>query len=203
VLSVIIATSESERPLMRTLAVLVAGAAAGAVREVIVADAGSHDATGEVADLAGCRLLVSGAPLGARLKAAAAAARASWLLFLQPGTLLDATWIDEAMAFMAGDDHRPAGGSRAAVFRAVSGAAAPRPLLLEALSLLRVALGGRPRPQQGLLIAKHLYDRVGGHREDANAESELLRRLGRRRIVMLRSGAVLDGSEPTRTAGEE
>ena len=82
VLSVVIATHDSERPLLPTLAALVPGAAAGAVREVIVADAGSRDATAEIADVAGCRLLVSDRPRGARLKAAAATARSGWLLFL-------------------------------------------------------------------------------------------------------------------------
>jgi len=195
VLSVIIATRESERALVRTLAVLVAGAAAGAIREVIVADAGSRDATAEVADMAGCRVMISRAPLGARLREAAATARGSWLLFLQPGTLLDPTWIEETMAFIAGNERRPEESRRAAVFRPVSGADAPRPLLIDALFLLRAALGGRPRPQQGLLIAKPLYVSLGGHRPEANAELDLLQRLGRRRIVMLRSGAVAESGD--------
>ena len=70
---------------------MVAGAAAGIVREVIVADAGSRDATAAIADGAGCR--VSAERRGARLKAGAAAARAPWLLFLRPaagsGKILD------------------------------------------------------------------------------------------------------------------
>jgi glycosyltransferase involved in cell wall biosynthesis len=54
-LSVVIATHDSERALLPTLAALVAGAAAGVVREVIIADAGSRDATDAIADGAGCR----------------------------------------------------------------------------------------------------------------------------------------------------
>jgi glycosyl transferase family 2 len=191
-LSVIIATDESERALVRTLAVLVAGAAAGLVREVIVADAGSNDGTAEVADIAGCRMLVSSAPLGGRLKAAAAAARAAWLMFLAPGVVLDATWIDEVTRHIDDGEHRDASLSRAAVFRPAPGAGTARPALVEAMWLLRAALGGRPRPDQGLVIARHLYERLGGHCEDcAEPESDLLRRLGRRRLVMLRSGAVV------------
>jgi glycosyltransferase involved in cell wall biosynthesis len=52
-LSVVIATHNSERALLPTLAALVSGAAAGIVREVIVADAGSRDATAAIADGAG------------------------------------------------------------------------------------------------------------------------------------------------------
>jgi hypothetical protein len=185
-LSVIIATSESERELVRTLAVLVSGAAAGLVREVIVADAGSRDATADVGDAAGCRLLVGSGPAGARLKSAAATARAGWLMFLRPGVVMDTTWIDDAARFIEEED-----GSRAAVFRPTRNTM--QPVLLEILSLLRGALRARPDPQQGLLIAKSLYDSLGGHRDGADAEHDLLRRLGGRRIATLRSGATGPG----------
>ena len=49
-LSVVIATQDSERALLPTLAALVAGAVAGLVREVIIADASSRDATVTIAD---------------------------------------------------------------------------------------------------------------------------------------------------------
>ena len=77
-ISVIIATNESERPLLPTLAALVPGAMAGIVSDVIVADAGSHDGTAAVADVAGCRFMVMPGPLGTRLSAAAASARAGF-----------------------------------------------------------------------------------------------------------------------------
>ena len=64
-LSAIISTHESERALVPTLAALVPGATAGLLGEVIVADAGSRDATAEVADIAGCRFMASSEPLGA------------------------------------------------------------------------------------------------------------------------------------------
>jgi glycosyltransferase involved in cell wall biosynthesis len=189
-LSVIIPTRESEGSLVRTLAVLVAGAAAGAVREVIVADAESRDGTAQVADIAGCRIVVSPVPLAARLREAATLARAPWLMFLRPGTVLDATWVDETALFIDDDERHAPIRARAAVFRPGAPASSSRPLLIEALSLMRAALGARPRPEQGLVIAKELYERIGGHRDDApDPETDLIRRLGRR-IVMLRSTAV-------------
>src|SRR2546421_11511137 len=84
-ISVVISTRDSEVLLAATLAALVPGAVAGLVREVIVADGGSTDGTGTVADIAGCRFFASAEPLGARLSLAAAMARADWLLFLRPG----------------------------------------------------------------------------------------------------------------------
>jgi hypothetical protein len=70
-LSVIIATRNCERALVHTLSMLVGASVAGVVRDVVVADAGSSDETGEIADIAGCALLVSGAPLAERLREAA------------------------------------------------------------------------------------------------------------------------------------
>ena len=99
-LSVVIATHNSERALLPTLAALVSGAAAGIVREVIVADAGSRDATLEVAEVAGCRVLSSNAPRGVRLKDAAGATRGRWLLFLQPGIVPEGGWVGETRRFI-------------------------------------------------------------------------------------------------------
>ncbi len=187
-ISVIIGTENCEHALVPTLAALVAGAAAGAVREVIMADAGSTDATAGVADLAGCDLFISKAPLAARLREAAKRARASWLLFLRPGVALDATWIDEASRFIERAELN--GTAQAAVFRRAPAVIDTRPLLLEALMMLKSALGGRPHPEQGLLIYKRLYDELGGHRDgDFDPEADLLARLGRKRTIMLRSGA--------------
>ena len=99
-LSAIIATHESERALVPTLAALVPGAAAGLLAEVVVADAGSRDATAEVADIAGCRFISSAEPIGARLKAAAASTRSPWLMFLRAGAVPQAGWIEAANRFM-------------------------------------------------------------------------------------------------------
>jgi hypothetical protein len=189
-LSVVIATHESERRLVPTLAALVPGAMAGVVREVIVADAGSQDATAQVADVAGCHFVVTPGPVGARLKAAVVRARAPWLLFLRPGTVPDVTWVEETSRFMR-EAELGVRADQAAVFRPAPAAGSRRPVLAEALALLAIALGARPRPDQGLLIARTHYDALGGHRADAaDPEANLIRRLGRRRIVMLRSAAV-------------
>ncbi len=188
-LSVLIATQESERALLPTLAALVPGAVAGIVREVIIADAGSGDSTAQIAEGAGCRVLTSAEPHGARLKAAAAAARAPWLLFLAPGIVPDATWIDETRRFIETAELLGRAGTYAAAFRRSS--ATFRPTLFEALALLHAALGAAPSAKQGLLIAKALYDRLGGHRPDAREpERDLVRRLGRRHVVLLRTGAI-------------
>jgi glycosyltransferase involved in cell wall biosynthesis len=172
-LSIIIATHDSERALVHTLAALVPGATAGMVREVIVADGGSRDETGQVADYAGCVFFSSRERLGARLKEAAARARGEWLMFLQPGTTPSPTWIDETVAFVQ------QGRANAAVFSMKARGLAAR---------ARRLLGALPHAEQGLIIAKSLYVELGGHRaETADPERDLLRRIGRARLIVLRT----------------
>ena len=192
-LSAIIATHESERSLVPTLAALVPGAAAGLIAEVVVADADSRDATAEVADIAGCRFMASADPIGPRLRAAASTCGRPGSCSCVPARCLQPGWIEAADRFINAADLLE-GAGRAAVFRPPGAADPMRPGFAELLSLLRVALGGGPQPEQGLLIAKRFYEEVGGHPDGADAEAALLRRLGRRRIAMLtrdRSAAVI------------
>jgi hypothetical protein len=168
-LSAIISTSESERSLVPTLNALFPGVMTGLLAEVIVADGGSRDATQDVADIAGCQFLVSEAPLGERLKAAAAASKGRWLLFLTAGSVPDGAWVDAVQSFTA------ASAGDAATFRAPDGGP---------MAALRRAFLG-PRPEHGLLIARRTYEAIGGHGAGDLADAALLRRLGRRNIVTL------------------
>jgi glycosyltransferase involved in cell wall biosynthesis len=181
-LSVIIPTRNSERALVPTLAALVPGATAGLIAEVLIADGGSKDDTAAVADVAGCNFFIADGVLAHRLKAAAARARMPWLMFLHPGTVLDTPWTGEVARFLQLEMQRP----QAAVFRRCTSRTGPRELLLK----VGATLGAPPRPEQGLLIARQLYDAIGGHSERAgDPEHDLVRRIGRRRIARLTSQA--------------
>jgi glycosyltransferase involved in cell wall biosynthesis len=183
-LSVILPTSDSERLLVPTLAALVSGAMEGLIREVLLADGGSQDDTAVVADVAGCKFLKLGRPVGERLRAAAAAARGPWLLFLRPGIILDTPWIGETRRFIELTRHS----ERAAVFR--RGAVASSPLR-EAFAQAMSALGAKPHADQGLLISRRFYDAIGGHGADAaDPESDLIRRIGRKRMARLATAAL-------------
>src|SRR5215208_7985264 len=187
-ISVIIATHESERLLVPTFAALVPGAVAGIVHEVIVADAGSRDGTMRIADATGCGMVVASGSVGARLKSAAASARAPWLMFLRPGCVPDVTWIDETTRSILDAERTPRAHPLAAIFSYAPIGGSPRSLVTETFALIVAALAARPHPDQGLLISAAFYDDLGGHRADSDdAEIDLLRRLGRRRIVILRS----------------
>jgi glycosyltransferase involved in cell wall biosynthesis len=188
-LSVIIPTLDSQRALVPTLAALVSGATEGLISEVLLADGGSQDDTAVVADVTGCNVLRIDGSLGVRLKAAASAARAPWLLFLRPGIVVEPPWIGEASRFI----ELTRSSERAAVFRRGASAFSP---WREAFAQTMLAIGAPPRPDQGLLISRQFYDALGGHRADAAAaEIDLIRRIGRRRIARLAAAAHTAGRD--------
>jgi glycosyltransferase involved in cell wall biosynthesis len=114
-LTAIIETRDDEMRLARTLAALVLAATDGFVRDVVVIDRGSADGTLAVADAAGCLILRAEAGEDIR-RLTAEAARGDWLLLLDVGVTLPATWQAEAAGFI--DRATTADASRdAATFR--------------------------------------------------------------------------------------
>jgi glycosyltransferase involved in cell wall biosynthesis len=186
-ISVIVPTLNAEASLPRCFDSLIVATVRGVVREVIVADGGSADETLMIADAAGARIKKGGRSRASQLIAGANAARNDWLLFLHPEAALEPGWENEVEAFIArATMEHP----RAAYFRyAVDdfGGGARRS---EAFAVLRCALLKRPYGNQGLLIPKRLYKQLGGYREVKREDSDLVRRIGPSRLVMLRSRAV-------------
>lgn len=190
-ISVVIPTGETSKLLIPTLASLVPGAAAGIVREVVLVDSGGQAEVAEIADAAGCEYMEGPADPGARLAAGAAAARAPWLLFLEPMGLLQDGWTREVRSFTDQAERSGATASRAATFRLALDGFGVSPRLKEAAAVIGHALTGRPRPEQGLLIHRSFYDALGGHSHGAHTARRLLARVGRRRLVLLRSQMLL------------
>ena len=187
-LSVIIPTEGAEQPAVATLAALVPGAAAGVIREVLLVDRAGTGVIERVADVAGCRFLAFEGSRAAALAAGARQSRSPWLMFLHAGAVLDSGWIEETTQFMqrVADSGRP----RAGIFRyARSPYAEAR--LGDGLKFLARMIAG-PWADQGLLIARDHYERLGGHAPDARrAEARLLRQLGRSSRTLLRSRIIV------------
>lgn len=189
-ITVVIPTLDAERGLPATLAALVGAAVDGLVREVIVADGGSRDATQQIAEEMGATVIQAPAGRGAQLAAGARHARMPWLLFLHGDTALEYGWEREASDFMRRVDQGP-DRLQAACFRFSLDDVGLAPRVLEGVVQLRSTLMSLPYGDQGLLIPRRLYDEVGGFRELPIMEDvDIVGRIGRRRLATLRSRAL-------------
>lgn len=189
-ISVIIPTFNAAPTLVHTLASLVPAVVHGVVQEAIIADGGSTDDTFLIADAAGTQMVRSERGRGAQLDAGAAVAKGDWLLFLHADTVLEPGWAEEAENFI---DRVESGRRRqaAAFFRFSLDDDGFMPGLVEALVRLRCSLFALPYGDQGLLISRAHYTRLGGFRSLPLMEDvDLVRRLGRRGLVGLKSRAV-------------
>src|SRR3954454_22607934 len=183
-LSVIIPTQGLEQPAVATLAALVPGAASGLVREVVLVDRAGTGVIERVADVAGCRFMAFEGTRAAALAAGARQARSPWLMFLHAGAVLDSGWIEETGQFIQGVS--TSGRPRAGIFRYARSPYADSTLRDGLKFLARMVTG--PSADQGLLIAREHYDRLGGYAPNApRSEARLLRQLGRASRTQLRS----------------
>ncbi len=184
-ISVVIPTLDAEAALGPTLAALVPGLREGLVREVIFADGGSADATPEVAEAVGARLVTAPRGRGAQLAAGAAAAKGPWLLFLHADTQLAPDWPEAARRHIA------AHAGRAGWCDLRYDAEGIAPALVARWANLRSRLFALPYGDQALLLSARLYAEAGGHPPLPIMEDvALARRLGRRRLRGLGCRAV-------------
>lgn len=184
-ISVIVPTRNAQETLPRCFNSLISATVHGEIREVILADGGSEDETLTIADAVGARIVHAGATPVAQMNDGAAVARGDWLLFLYPETALSPGWDVEVGVFMNRS------GAAAGVFSfslEEFDAAARR---AEVAAQLRTRLCKLPHGEQGLLIRRDLFQKLGGYRECAMPDVDMVRRIGAGRMVTFRAQAVL------------
>jgi len=203
-ISVVIPTLNAQAALPATLEALVPGVIEGHVRELIIVDGGSSDATLKIADAVGATVIETRPSRGHQLGQGAVAARSDWLLFLHADTCLAAGWEAEAERFMsrAAREHRPPAAEpssprdaknirEAAAFRFALDDDGWVPRLWEMNVAFRCSAFGLPYGDQGLLISRDLYDAIGGFADIPLMEDvDIVRKVGRRRLRILKTAAV-------------
>ena len=142
--------------------------------EVVVVDGGSADATPEIAERFGARVIHQrGRGIGAGRHAGAERARGEWLAFVDADTTLHPDYLDRMLAFVgqgydaASSRCRIAGPRRAKLMELVINHVFPR--------LERPIL-----PGFNLLVAREVYDAAGGFPDVPNEDTAFSRALGRR-----------------------
>jgi rSAM/selenodomain-associated transferase 2 len=181
-LSVVIPTLNAAGPLRRSLPALASLGALGIMREVIFADGGSTDATADIAEACGAEFVAGPRRRGDQLAAGAAAATGPWLLFLHADTVLEPGWENAVAEFIA----EPENASRIGYFRFRLDDRSMGARWLEALVALRCGVLRLPYGDQGMLISRNFYHRLGGFKAIPLMEDvDFVRRAGRRRMAAL------------------
>lgn len=191
-ISVIIPSLNAQDRLASCLSALVPAALAGLIKEVILADGGSTDATLAIAEDAGLRIVQGPACRGGQLAQGAALASAEWLLFLHADSVLDAAWLSSAESFM----RQAEGRHLAAAFHLRFDDASRQARRVEFWVDLRSRRLGLPYGDQGLLISRDFYERLGGHpRLELMEDVALVRRIGRRNMRILPANITTSASK--------
>tara|TARA_R110000850_G_scaffold53035_6_gene127561 strand:+ start:178 stop:855 length:678 start_codon:yes stop_codon:yes gene_type:complete len=181
-ISVVIPTLDAEPALRSCLTALMEGLDAGLIRELVVSDGGSSDASGAVAQAWGATVLHGPPSRGGQLRRGVAAAQGDWLLILHADTVLAPGWTDAVRAHLTHKDQ--AGWCRLAFDH--NGMAAR---LVAGWANLRSGFG-LPYGDQALLIHRDLYQAVGGYPDQPLMEDVALARALRGRMVGLDAVAV-------------
>lgn len=100
-ISVIVPTLNAEKALAKCLGALMEGLEHGLIRELIISDGGSEDATCAVAQAWGAEVLEGDASRGGQLRRGVALAKGDWLLVLHADTVLCEGWSEAVQAHLA------------------------------------------------------------------------------------------------------
>lgn len=178
-LSVVVPTLDAGDALPGCLAALIEGLQAGLIRELVVSDGGSTDATRQIADAAGAIWVDGPAGRGGQIARGVRAASAPWVLILHADSRLDPGWSDAVAAHVAS---RP---EKAGYFRLRFRAEGAAPRLVAGWANFRSRAFGLPYGDQGLLARTSLLASVGGVPEHPLMEDVALSRALKGRLVQM------------------
>jgi len=188
-ISVVIPTLDAAKRLPAALAPLADGALNSLIREVVISDGGSKDDVEALADAAGAVFLRGEKGRGGQLARGAEAARGRWLLFLHADTILGEGWENDVKKLISlGED-------TAGVFTLRFDEAGFAPSVVAAGAMLRTKIFAAPYGDQGLLVSRALYDKIGGYRnmpifEDVEFIDRLIRINGRSALHIMKACAL-------------
>lgn len=169
-ISIVIPTLNAESELPGCLETLMEGLSPGLIRELVITDGGSQDATCKIAESAGAQLVQGEASRGGQLQRGCAKAKGNWLLVVHADTQLEPGWSK------AVSHHLQHGEGAPAYFRLRFRAKGIMPSLVAGWANLRSGMFGLPYGDQALLIRRCDYDNAGGYPDQPLMEDVALAR---------------------------
>lgn len=182
-ISVIVPTLNAARDLPGCLAALVEGLEAGLICELVITDGGSDDDTRTIAEEWGANVVEGPASRGGQLARGCAVAKGAWLLVLHADTQLSPGWSAVAEAHL--------GAQKAGWFRLAFDQGGR---FVAGWANLRARMG-LPYGDQGLLLPRRLYDRVGGYPDMPLMEDVAMARRLRGALVGLDAVAITSSAK--------
>ena len=156
-------------------------------KEVIISDGGSNDRTFALTAKAGGKFYMSPRGRGQQLAAGADAAIGDWLLFLHSDTKLGPGWTTAVNRFMKNPGNR----FRVGYFTFALDDPSPKARKLERMVDWRCKTFSLPYGDQGLLLNREFYDRLGGFNPIPLMEDvDLIRRIQNHRLENLPALAI-------------
>ncbi len=181
-ISIVIPTLDADGGLPACLGCLGEGLHAGLIRELVISDGGSGDATLRIAEQAGARIVTGAPSRGGQIGRGIATAEADWLLVLHADTHLAEGWAQAVLPVLTqpGAWH----------FRLRFDANGLMPRWVAGWANLRSRLFRLPYGDQGLLIHRDVLEAVGGYPDLPLMEDVALARRLKRRLRALPATAV-------------
>ncbi|BBU55255.1 glycosyl transferase [Mameliella alba] len=181
-ISIVIPTLDAEGGLPACLGSLGEGLQAGLIRELVISDGGSRDATLQIAGQAGARVVTGPPSRGGQVRRGIAATEGDWLFVLHADTHLAEGWTQAVLPVLTqpGAWH----------FRLRFDARGVMPFWVAGWANLRSRLFHLPYGDQGLLIHREVLEDVGGYPDLALMEDVALARRLKTRLRGLPATAV-------------
>lgn len=156
-------------------------------KELIICDGGSNDQTFSLTAKAGGKFYMAPEGRGQQLVMGADVSVGDWMLFLHADTKLGPGWATAVNRFMANPDNS----FRAGYFIFALDDPSPQARRLERLVEWRCKTLSLPYGDQGLLISRAFYERIGGFNQIPLMEDvDLIRRIAKHRLECLPALAV-------------
>lgn len=176
-LSIVLPVLDAAKTLPATLASL------GTGDDIVLADGGSSDGG---TSMPGVRLVKAPRGRGTQLGAGADAAAGDWLLFMHADTRLSSGWRQRVADFAAD----PANANKAGYFELAFDSQDRRAARIARLANWRARVFGLPYGDQGLVIGRAFYKKLGGYKPIPLMEDvDLVRRIGKQNLVRLAATA--------------
>jgi rSAM/selenodomain-associated transferase 2 len=161
-------------------------------KEIIVSDGGSDDQTSSITAQSGGKFYITTKGRGEQLAAGANLAIGDWLLFLHADTKLGSGWTVVTNRFMENPDNR----FRVGYFTFALDDPSDQARRLERMVRWRCQKLSLPYGDQGLLISRPMYDKIGGYNPIPLMEDvDMIQRISNHRLENLSALAITSANK--------